>query len=313
MAESNQRNAGAGVENPLLSFKISYFNFYRRNRENIEGWIIVGPILAYCLIFIFLPLFAVILLSMTRWNGVMGLPEWIGIDNFKEIFSYENYMLSFKNTIVMGMSSLAGTFILGFLIALLMNNTIKGIGVFRALWYVPVITSGAIMAKMWLSFLNYNSGIFNSVIRLFSGEAINWLNEPFWATLWIIVFSIWKSVGGTVVLFLAGLQGIDKTLYEAAYVDGAYGIKIVRYITIPLLKPMILFILITGIIGSFQIFEPVQLITNGGPFNSTNVIFYEIYKDAFMNFNMGTASALSMIILIVTMSVSVIQLKLFKE
>jgi multiple sugar transport system permease protein len=203
--------------------------------------------------------------------------------------------------------------VIAFFIAILLNQKVFGRGLYRALWYVPTLTSAAIMAQVAVIFISPYDGVLNGILTAIGQRPIVWTVEGNWMRAIIIAFTIWRGVGVSVVLFLAALQGIHPELYEAAMVDGGKGWALLRYITIPLLRPMILFVLVTGIIGGFQIFEVVLLISKGGPQNMTNVMLLQIYNDAFVNTNLGVASAGAMIMAFILLWFSLTGIRLMRQ
>jgi ABC-type sugar transport system permease subunit len=195
------------------------------------------------------------------------------------------------NTVLFAVSILVLQTGLAFFVALLLNAKIKGRGLFRAAWYVPTLTSAAIMAQVASVFIAPSGGVINSMLQSLGQPPIIFYVQVEWMRIIIILFSVWRGVGGPVILYLAALQGIHPELYEAAQVDGAKQRDLLRYITFPLLTPMTIFVLVTGIIGTAQIFEAVMFLSKGGPGNQTNVLMLQIYQDAFANSNIGIASA----------------------
>jgi len=175
------------------------------------------------------------------------------------------------------------------------------------------LTSAAVTAQVAFAFISPYDGVLNEILKLFGQPIVVWTINASWMRAFIIVYSIWRGVGGPVVLFLAALQGIHREVYEAAMVDGANGAQMLLYITLPLLRPMIIFVLVTGMIGSFQIFEAVLLMSKGGPANKTNVMLLQIYNDAFVNTNMGLASAGSVIMAILLLGFSITNMRIMSR
>jgi ABC-type sugar transport system permease subunit len=169
------------------------------------------------------------------------------------------------------------------------------------------------MAQIFFAFISPFDGIFNAILKALGQPIVIWTVSPFWMRSFIILYSIWRGVGGPVVLFLAALQGIHREIYEAAMVDGARRWDMLRFITLPLLRPMVIFVLVTGMIGSFQIFESVLLISKGGPSDQTNVMLYQIYNDAFVNTRLGLAAAGSIIAAIVLLGFSITNMRLLSR
>ena len=270
------------------------------------------PILAYYLIFSIAPVVLNISLSFTRWNGISGAPEWIGVNNYLQYLRGDYPRIIF-NTALFAVSALVLQTTIAFLIAVLLNQKVFGRGLYRALWYIPTLTSAAIMAQVAVIFISPFDGVLNGILKALGQTPVIWTVQGNWMRAFIVAFTIWRGVGSPVVLFLAALQGIHPELYEAAMVDGANGGKLLRYITIPLLRPMILFVLVTGIIGGFQIFEAVMLISKGGPQNMTNVMLLQIYNDAFVNTNLGVASAGAVVMALILLWFSLTGMRLMQQ
>lgn len=298
---------------PTTSTKeVRWQRWRHRNRHAIEAWLILIPVLLYFFIFNIVPVLLNIGLSFTRWNGISGAPTWLGFANYLQYFRGA-YPLIIFNTALFAIISLVIQTVTAFFIAVLLNQKIMGRGLHRALWYVPTLTSAAIMAQVAVIFISPFDGILNAIITSLGMEPIIWTIQGNWMRGFIIAFTVWRGVGTSVVLFLAGLSGIHPELYEAAMVDGANSWRLLRHITIPLLRPMILFVLVTGIIGGFQIFEAVLLISKGGPQNQTNVMLLQIYNDAFVNTNLGVASAGAVIMALILLWFSLTGIRLMQE
>lgn len=283
-----------------------------RHRHALEAWLILTPILAYYLIFSIAPVVLNISLSFTRWNGISGAPQWIGVNNYLQYLRGDYPRIIF-NTALFAVSALVLQTTIAFLIAVLLNQKVFGRGLYRALWYIPTLTSAAIMAQVAVIFISPFDGVLNGILKALGQAPVIWTVQGNWMRVFIVAFTIWRGVGSPVVLFLAALQGIHPELYEAAMVDGANGSKLLRYITIPLLRPMILFVLVTGIIGGFQIFEAVMLISKGGPQNMTNVMLLQIYNDAFVNTNLGVASAGAVVMALILLWFSLTGMRLMQQ
>ena len=293
----------------------------RRHRQPIEAWLMLSPILLYYSFFFLLPVIANLIVSFTRWSGVYDKPIWVGIANYKAYLVHP-YPLTLFNTALFTISILLIQTTVAFLIAVLLNQKVAGLGLYRALWYVPTLTSSAITAQVFFAFISPYDGILNAILKAMGRPIVIWTISTLWMRTFVIVYSIWRGVGTPVVLFLAALQGIHPEIYEAAMVDGARGRDLLRYITVPLLRPMIVFVLITGMIAGFQIFETVMLITaggqssttsGGGPFYTTNVVLLQIYRDAFVSNKLGMASAGSVITAIILLWFSTTNMRLMSR
>jgi ABC-type sugar transport system permease subunit len=283
-----------------------------RHRHAIEAWIILTPILIYYIIFAFVPVVANVAISFTRWNGIQGSPTWAGLENYRR-YLQDPYPLILLNTAFFAITILLVQTVLAFFIALLLNEKLVGRGAYRALWYIPTLTSAAIMAQLVTVFIAPYGGVINNILQSLGRPPVIFTISGPWMRAVIIIFSIWRGVGGPVVLFLAALQGINPEVQEAAMVDGAGGWARIRSIILPLLRPMVVFVLVTGVIGAFQIFEAVQLISKGGPFNQTNVMLNQIYNDAFINANFGVATAGATIMGLILLVLSYVVLRSMRE
>ena len=283
-----------------------------RHRDAVQAWIILGPILIYYVIFVVGPILFSLALSFSHWDGVSGPPRWAGVSNYLR-YLQDPYPQIYFNTGLFAVCILAIQTVGGFSIALLLNEKLFGRSIHRTLWYIPSLTSAAIMAQVVVIFVSPYDGVLNRILATLGMDPIVWTADGFWSRVIIIVFSVWRGIGGPVVLFLAALQAIDPQLHEAAKVDGASARQRLFGITVPLMRPMIVFVVVTGMIGGFQIFEAVLLTTNGGPLNQTNVAILQLYNDAFVNAEFGVASAGTVIIALILLGFSLASLKSFRQ
>lgn len=273
------------------------------------AWAWLIPMLIYYTIFAVLPILFVVALSFVEWNGIYFEDIlWVGFGNFVKVFTDAAYYKMFLNSLLMGAGIMFITIVAGFFVALLMMAPIRGKSAFRTIWYIPSVVSTAVVSQLVATLLNPNTGLLNLLLIKAGKEPVMWQLSTGWMWFWIIAVSVWKGFGGTMILFMAGMSGIPQEMYEAAKIDGANKAQSLWYITIPSLKNMFSFILITSSMGIFSIFEQVQLISEGGPFGTTMVIMYQIYNEAFDNMNVGMSSALSVIVLILVFIVTVINM-----
>ena len=275
----------------------------RRNRDAVVAWSFLTPMVIYFAIMTFVPLAFLIGISFTRWN-LISPPEWAGLDNFKTIFSsHQNwfYLQVIGRTILYGVAILSLNIVGGFFIALVLNQNLRFKGVFRTMWYLPGIFSTAVIALLLRIYLQGSSqGILNLLIGKLGFEPIDWIRDPFWMPIITVLYVVWQGIGFTVIFFLAGLQSVDENLYDAAKVDGANSLQLLWHITIPQMVPMLLFISVTGLIGSMQMWEIPSLITGGGPDNVTYTLVWSIINDSFgaLEVGLGTAQALVLFVLL---------------
>ena len=284
-----------------------------RHRQTIVAYAILAPMLLYFVVFTWIPILVLAIISFTEWNVVQWPPTFVGFQNFVQIFTDAYYHRVFGVTATISVSTLVINMVVGLSVALLLNEGLRGRGAFRTIWYLPVVISGAVMAQTFAIFLYPGqSGVFNSLIALVGMKPVIWTQSAFWMPIWVVIFSVWRGVGTVVIFFLAGLQSIDPILYEAARVDGADRRQSFRNITLPQLAPITLFVFVTQCVGALQIWEAPLVLTFGGPDNSTRTIVYSLYSDAFSNLTMGLASAQSVILLIVLMALSATNLRVFR-
>ena len=291
------------------AFSLTFTQWRHRRRQAIEAWTVLTPSLLYYTLFFAFPVLTTIILSFTRWSGMSGGPEWVGLTNYRRYLTSTIYLQVIGNTLVFAVVILAIQMLLAVSVALLLNRKIRGRGVFRAAWYIPSLTSPVVMALIALTMISPVDGVINTLLKQANlPPVIIYLRvELMW--LVIIIYSVWRGVGSGVILYLAALQGIHPELYEAARVDGASPFQILHSITLPLRKPVTIFVLVTGIIGSAQIFEAVLFLSRGGPGNQTNVLMLQIYQDIFTNADMGMAGAGSVILGILLIAFSIANLR----
>jgi len=274
--------------------------WYHRRREAIVAWAFVGPMAVYFIVMTFVPLAFLIGISFTEWN-IISPPTWAGLKNLQRVFSnFQDYfyLKVIGRTVLYAVSILGLNIVGGFFIALLLNQNIRFKGIFRTMWYLPSVFSGAVVALLLRIYLaGSNQGVLNMLLlKAGMDEPVNWVTHPVFMPIIAVLFSVWLGIGGTVIFFLAGLQGIDENLYDAAKIDGASDVQLLRYITIPQMVPVLLFISVTGIIGSMQMWEVPKIISAGGPNFSTYTLVYSIHNDSFGALEMGMGTAQSLVL-----------------
>lgn len=277
--------------------------------EYIAGYAFLLPNITGFLIFTALPVIAALVLSFYSWP-LMKAPEFIGFNNLKEmIFQDPLFWKVVKNTLYYVGVYLPFNIIIAIILAVWLA-TIKKLGwFFRAAFFLPVLVPTVAGAFIW-KFMFTPNGVINQVLELVGVSGPNWLGSTSLAMIAIIIMSVWKQVGYNMVIFLAGVKGIPKQLYEAAKIDGAGPIKRFWFITLPMLSPALFFGTVMTIITSFQVFDQAVIMTDGGPVNSTNTIVMYIYQNGFEYFNMGYASMLGMMLFFVIFIFTMIQMKL---
>ena len=250
------------------------------------------PALVVFALFTYYPLFNVIYLSFTDADFLRP-PNWVGLDNYTKMFSASEFWASLGITTVFAVGVTALEVVLGMMLGFLMNSKTRVTPLLRAAVFAPVVISVSATAILWLFFLNTQGGPVNRALAIVGIPPIGWFTDPQIALLGVIVVAVWKGVGLPAVLYLSGLQGISRELEEAAIVDGANRWQVASKITIPLLAPTTMVVFFISLVGTFQSYGLVLLLTRGGPVGSTTLLGYYIYENAFQFFQMGYASALS--------------------
>jgi multiple sugar transport system permease protein len=265
------------------------------------------PFILGFLLWFLLPALTAVWLSFQDWNMIRD-PVFVGLDNFREVFRDKLFFQSLKATAYYSFGSVPVSLVLAFLIAMLLNNKLRGISIFRTIYFLPSIVPAVANAVLWNFVFNSEFGLVNALLRAVGLHKILWFQDPTWAMPALILMSIW-GLGYAVVIYLAGLQGIPVELYEAAAIDGAGGWAKLLNVTIPLISPVIFFNLILGIIGSFQVFAAGFLITNGGPQNSTLFYVLYTYRTGIQYFDMGYAAVLAWILFFIILGLTLLIFK----
>lgn len=261
------------------------------------AWYVLIPCIAVFLIMSVLPLGLAVVLSFFKWNLVQS-PTFIGFQNYVSVFTESSNLLMLGNTLFFGVANLVITFVFGFLTAAFFTTKIRGQSAFRVIWYIPSIISLAITAQLVNTWIDGSTGVINTIIANLGGEKIVFTRSTGWMYFWILFVCAWRGMGSGALLFLAGMNGISKDVYEAADIDGVNRRQRFFKITVPCMSNMLAYILIVTVLGIFSFFEPVQLISNGGPNLSTRTLMFAIYDEAINNMNIGLATSMSTIVLI---------------
>ncbi|MBX3002038.1 MAG: sugar ABC transporter permease [Caldilineaceae bacterium] len=268
------------------------------------GWLFVTPAVLGLILWLAGPMIYSIWLSLTEWDLIRP-PRFIGIANFTRMVEDRLFYRSLWATLYYTAFHVPLTLILAFLVAMLLNTKTRGIAFFRTLYYIPSIVPAVANAVLWIWIFNSEFGLLNLFLRWLGFDKILWLQDPRTAMPALILMSLW-SMGGTMIIYLAGLNGIPEQLYEAAEIDGAGGWSRFWNITIPMMTPVIFFNLILQIIGSFQVFTASYLMTRGGPNYATNFYVLYLFDNAFSWFNMGYAAALAWVLFFIILGLSLI-------
>lgn len=276
--------------------------------EKAKDFMFAVPALIFLAVFLYYPLLNSVYISFTNWNMTKPVKKFVGADNYVKLFKNEDLYQSLKVTLHYTLLDVVLTLTIGLLLALLFNVfRSKMYAVMRGIIFMPHYISMVIAAMVFTWIYNGQYGLLNRVTELMGFEPIQWLTNPSTALPALVAVSVWKGVGFAMMLFISGMRGIPNEYYEAAAIDGASGFSRFRYITLPLLSPMTLFLVITTFISSMQVFQSIDIMTNGGPLQATNAIVYWIYTMAFTEFKTGRASALVMILFVIILVLTIIQ------
>jgi len=267
-------------------------------RNTVSGYIFISPFILGVLLWVVIPAGVAAWLVFQDWNMIKPA-EFVGLANIKRMFFGDPlFWKSLKITTIYTFTSVPLGLIISFMMAMLINTKVRGLAVFRTIYYLPSIMPAVASAVLWAWILNTDFGLLNAALGVFGIPKIAWLQETQWALPALILMSLW-NVGAAMIIFLAGLQGIDDQYYEAAEIDGAGRWSKLIHVTIPMMSAVIFFNLVMGIINSFQIFTAGYLITNGGPQNSTLFYVLYLYNNGFRYLNMGYAAALAWLLFVI--------------
>ncbi|MCI9360471.1 MAG: sugar ABC transporter permease [Hungatella sp.] len=275
-------------------------------RQQKTAVLFLLPNLAGFLIFILYPVFRAFVISLSNWDGFATF-DFIGIKNYTSLFADESFIISLKNTMWYTIVTVPLSIIFGILMALLMNIKIPGIKIFRTVYFLPQVTSMIAIGLVW-SMVLANYGPVNQALMAFGmQEPPKWISSSAWALISVEIVTIWRSMGYNAIILLAGLQGINIELYEAAKLDGADSWQRFLYITLPMLSPTIFFCLVTQMISSFKVFDVIMAMTQGGPGRATNVLAYYIYNKSFVDYRFGYASSAAFVLFFIILIMTLIQ------
>ena len=278
------------------------------NEQNSAGMLFVLPALLGTLIFIIIPVISSFGLSFCSWD-LLNPIDWIGLKNYTDIMSNGLFYKILLHTVVFALSTSILGVIIPLILASILNSKIRGSEFFKCAYFLPFITPMVVIGIIWTWIFDPEIGLLNNVLHIH----INWLYDSQFAMAALIIVSVWKLIGYNMIIFLSSMSAISNSMYEAAKIDGANAYQTFMNVTMPLLSPTIFFVIIITAISSFQVFDLIYLMTEGGPFDSTNVLVYDIYKNAFEYFNVGKASAIAYILFLIILVLTLVQWNLRKK
>jgi multiple sugar transport system permease protein len=292
-----------GKEQHMASLRMSKM----ARQEALWGYAMVAPLLIGLAIFFYVGLGASLYLSFTEWD-VLTPPVWVGLDNYQRFFENPLYLKTLWNSLRFTLMLVPLGMLAALGMALALNREMRLRGLYRVLFFLPVLTMPVAIAVVWKWIYAPDFGLINQVLALFGGPRVKWLSDVNTAMFALVLMSVWSGSGYGMIIYLAGLQNISRSYYEAAQVDGASGWQQFTSITVPLLTPTIFFSLVTSTISAFQVFDIVFVMTKGGPMDSTRTMVYTIYDDGFRFFRMGAASATAWVLFAMILIITIVQL-----
>lgn len=287
----------------------------RRNQinKNLIAYSFILPNLIGFVLFTLGPLLFSLVLAFMNWDGANKI-SWAGLDNFLKLLKDDTFLISLKNTIYYVITTVPLTIIASLVLALLLNQTLRGRNIFRTIFFFPYVASLVAVAVVWNMLFFPSAGPVNQFLHALGiADPPRWAASVQWAMPTVIMASVWKGMGYYMVIYLAALQGIPSLLYEAASIDGANVWQRFRYITLPLLTPATFFISVILTITSFKVFDLIMVMTGGGPGRATNVLVIETFNTAFRDFNFGYSSSIAMVLFVLVLSITILQFYMEKR
>jgi multiple sugar transport system permease protein len=278
-------------------------------REDLAGYLFIGPLLIGLFTLTLFPIIASFILSFTNWNFVAGFAKmkFLGFDNFIKLANDSIFLLSLKNNLIL-LIVVPVTLLLSLVLAVVIDKKIYFKDIFKLVYFIPYISSIVAVAIVFQVLFHPSYGPINQMlISMGVTNPPKWMADPDVALYCVMGLMVWVNIGYNMIVFMAGLQSIPNDLYEAADIDGASKFRQFYNITVPLLSPTTFFLLVTGIIGSFKVFDVIAVLTGGGPANSTTVVVYRLYETAFINLQSGYASAMAIVLLVFVLIITLVQ------
>lgn len=284
-----------------------------RNREAWLGWTLLAPTLVVLGAFTILPSVQSLYMSLFDFNAFMTRQTFVGIDNYLMLLKSPEYWQSLWVTLFFVVLTVVPSVIFSLLIAMALDANPYFRGVLRTVFLLPVAVSSAMAAMLWIFLYNPSSGYLNYALESLGLPSPNWLGDPAWAVPAVAIATVWKELGFNVIFFLAGLASVPPDLKEAAALDGAGVLQTFRHVTLPILSPTILFVSVVSVLNAFQSFGQIHILTAGGPAGATTTLVYNLYRDAFQNFQTGSASAQAVILFVVMLIGTSLQFRIARS
>jgi ABC-type sugar transport system permease subunit len=279
-----------------------------RHDDSVAAALFLAPSLLVLGAFVYYPLVSSAYTSLTDWEVGARVTRFVGLRNYARLAADPRFVSIVLNTAVYSLVVVAASMLLGLGLALLLRRQLVARGFYRTVLFAPYVTSTAVVAVLWTWIFDPQLGLANAILRTLLLPTSGWLSSREWAMPVVMLLAIWRNAGYSTVIFLAGLQNVPSVLHDAARIDGATSARVFWHVTLPLLTPTTLFLAVTGLITSFQVFDAVAVMTQGGPLESTNVLAFHLYQQAFVFFKLGYASSVAMVLFAVVMLLTAVQM-----
>ncbi|BCG58622.1 carbohydrate ABC transporter permease [Paenibacillus sp. URB8-2] len=300
-AGTRRASAGAGLRTVSLK--------RLRIRENMLAYAFLAPSLLLFGVFLFYPLLRSVYLSLYSTDPAGRVASFVGTENFKALFTSGLFLDGIRVTALFALLTVPSGMLIALVLAAFTHNLLRGKRLFQFAFSLPMVLSVGSAAVIWKFLFHPSLGMLNYGLEQAGFAPVPWLISPKWALLSVSLMTVWMNLGFNYIIISSGMQGIPDDMYESAKIDGAGPVAMFRQITIPLLSPTLFFVLVVSIISAFQSFGQINILTQGGPMNSTNVFVYSIYREAFVNFRFGTGSAQALMLFLVIMLLTLVQFK----
>jgi multiple sugar transport system permease protein len=303
------------VDTPAVAGPVTAAGPGPSRRRAWAGRLFVAPNLAAVAVFMLFPLGFSLYMSFQQWD-VFRPPKFVGLKNFKQLFTSDPlFVIAIRNTVIFTLGTVVPTIIISLVVAGVLNRKVKGIGIFRTIVFLPLAISSVVMAVVWQFVFNTDNGLLNIMLGWVGLGPIPWLVDPRWAMVSLCIVSVWRSVPFATVILLAAMQGVPETVYEAAKIDGAGEIRQFMFITVPLIRGAMSFVVVISIIHAFQAFDMVYVLNgpNGGPETATYVLGIMLFQHAFSFLEFGYASALAWVMFAILLVLTVLQLRITRQ
>jgi len=289
----------------------SGFQMRLRTREAVIAYIFLAPFIIFFSVFVVRAVITAVQMSFFDWHIMRPVHKDVGLGNYIELLNDPVWWQALRNTLIFAIMTVTGTTVVSLLCAVAVTQRIRAAGFFRVLLYMPQLLSVGVVGLTWVWLLNTQFGVINYALSWFGIPPVNWLGNENLVLPALSLTTIWWGFGFPMLIFIAGLQGIPEQLYEAARIDGGNGWQIFRYITLPLLRPTILFVTVTGLIAHFQVFGQVFIISNGGPGRASYTVIFYLFQQAWTAFRMGYGAAVAITLAIIIATFTIVQFRFF--